>query len=147
MYTYIYIYIHIYYVRGAFRPSLSSVLLPSSGGVGESPARPRRAVRRGREFQGYWLKDTLKGPQFEETKTQIALHQKFLEKSQIIVRKVKTVSLKSLKGAWLGPAPPAGSVSVRNAQTMAKGTTGRRLSSVRKNYVSTLCPIVLCPYL
>ena len=35
-----------------------------------------------RGFQGYWLKDTVKGPHFEETNTQIFLNQTFLEESQ-----------------------------------------------------------------
>ena len=35
-----------------------------------------------RGFQGYCLKDTVKGPKFEETKTQIVLNRKFLKEYQ-----------------------------------------------------------------
>ena len=49
-----------------------------------------------RGFQGYCLEYTVEGPQFEEAKTQILLNHKLFEEYQMIRRKVKTVSLKSL---------------------------------------------------
>ena len=50
-----------------------------------------------RGFQGYWLKDTVKGPQFEETKTQLLLNRKLIEESHLnmFCRRVKAASLKS----------------------------------------------------
>ena len=35
-----------------------------------------------RGFQGYWLKDNVKGPQFEKTKTQLLSNHKLLEEYQ-----------------------------------------------------------------
>ena len=45
------------------------------GGQGARAVAPRG-------FQGYWLKDTVKGPQFEESKTQILLNHKVIEEDQ-----------------------------------------------------------------
>ena len=88
IYIYIYIYrcvcvcIYIYIERERERE------ISSRHGSARACARPRG-------FQGYCLNDTVKGPRFEETSTQVFSSQS--KHINIIRRKVKAVSLKSLK--------------------------------------------------
>ena len=67
MYVYVYVYIYIYIC-------ITDRDLPASlrRDADEPGLLPRG-------FQGYWLQDTLKGLQFEETNTQIILNHTLIE--------------------------------------------------------------------
>ena len=55
---------------------------PPLGASSASPGRLSRRTVSPRGFQGYRSKGTVKGPQFEETNTQVSFNRKFLDGSQ-----------------------------------------------------------------
>ena len=68
--------------QGISREDLSQAILVGImlvGRLGVYQACSQLLTSTPRGFQGYWLKYTVKGPQFEETNTQIFLNQKLFK--------------------------------------------------------------------
>ena len=95
IYIYIYTYIYIYIYR---EREIILFLEADLEDAAHVLARQPEAEPRG--FQGYRLKDTAKGPQFEEAKTHILLNQKCIAESQNDSSKGENPALETPESHW-----------------------------------------------